>query len=210
MFRNEIRSNRGQAGVWVHTGGLGICRSNEIHHNACPGVRVQTRADPTFSDNRIFGNEAEGVIIDHEGLGVLNNNEVFENHGHGVNVAMGANPLMRRNDIHHHTHGSGINLQVGAAGVFENNRVYQAGKEAVLQHDKLSGQKGESIVLHENEVKDNIFGGSTKWVVSSRDQGLKASAKPARVLETSSYGTALPTRRGAPAVATPGTLSVPN
>lgn len=95
-------------GIYVHENGKGQIMRNRIYANNLMGVWVQD-SDPTVRDNEIYDGLQGGLYLFNEARGLILENNIYNNALAGIQVCSNANPIIKKNKIHH-CHHSGIHI----------------------------------------------------------------------------------------------------
>jgi len=124
-FRHNRIHHEKQAGVLTAEDGTGLLEANDIFENHWSGVQTEGPSNPLLRCNRIHHNGGAGFIAYQSGCGLLEENNIYGNKKYGVQSKTGGNPTVRQNRIKDKLYG--IYLTEGGGGVYEENRIEQAG-----------------------------------------------------------------------------------
>ena len=163
------------APLWVHSGGKGDVRDNEIYESDWHGVAIGSQATPLLQRNRIHHNRKSGVFIEDGAAPFLLENDVHHNWV-GVEVIEHAEPTLRGNKIHHMRLG-GLWVYKEARGLYEGNEICHNAKAGVrvwalgdptLQGNKIHSGKTCGVLVYEcgkGHFVDNDIYNHKEWNV---------------------------------------------
>ena len=102
IINNEIYNNVGHGLYCVYAQPKVI--GNIIYGNDLAGISVYYSPAPLISNNRIYENVFEGILINGNGGGTIIGNSLYNNSS-GIRCEGGADPTVTRNDIYHNAWG---------------------------------------------------------------------------------------------------------
>jgi len=127
---NSIYGGQQTDGIRINNGDYNIIYgSNIIHHAISNGINITGNATyNSVSNNRIFSNNAYGILIDHDDTdyNTIGNNLIFGlSQPNGIKINNGDNNIISGSNIIHHSMSNGIYIS-GSASLnnINNNRIY--------------------------------------------------------------------------------------
>jgi parallel beta-helix repeat protein len=173
IHNNEIHYGA-EAGIVVHTSGLGSFEDKEISQCEGANVEISTEANPTFRRNKIWAGDGGGVYVHDRATGSFEANEIFSNSLSNVSVSRYASPMFSKNIVRN-GYGRGVDFSDHGYGLFEKNDIRLNHEDGVvvsesgptLQYNNVSDNghagiyclPGSSGTIRGNTVTRNVYTG---------------------------------------------------
>jgi parallel beta-helix repeat protein len=180
---NTLTNSTADVGVYVYQCSLNSFFGNNITDNANSGIRLDSSADSTISENNISenlngvylwyssnitvsgnditANNASGIILDSSGNNIISENNITANNEWGINPAYSNNNTISGNNIRNNN--CGINSASSNFNIVSANNIIDNGYGMYLESSSNNTFYHNNLINNTNQAVVDELGYTNNW-----------------------------------------------